>query len=126
MEQFKDKNNTSMRHYKDARILDINDITSFFLNTIRLFLSGPIIIVMMILIIIHELKTKLKKASINGNGIPAWIRVDRILEKYGITDLTFYVAAIGYLFFFWFLFDIICNRRRKIDEYYEILYDYAG
>ena len=127
MGQFKNKTNTTpIRHYKWERIL-LYDIVSFFLNAIKLFLSAPIIIVMVILISIHELKIKLKKTSNNENGISSWMRIDRIMEKYGLTDLIFYVAAIGYLFFFWFIFDVVChNSRRKIGEYYDVLYDYAG
>lgn len=36
-----------------------------------------------------------------------------VLEKTGLIDLAFYIAAIGYGIFFWFLFNVVCRRYRK-------------
>lgn len=39
--------------------------------------------------------------------------IEKILEKTGLIDVIFYITAIGYWIFFWFLFNIICRNHRK-------------
>ena len=36
-----------------------------------------------------------------------------ILEKTGLVDIAFYITAIGYGIFFWFLFNVVCRYNWK-------------